>query len=219
MKNNQAYIIFTRIPTPGKCKTRLIPTYSGQEASDLQGDLLADLLASVANLPAAGIDVFVAYSDEQDPTNFLDSLPDTVQAFAQHGENIGERMNNAMATVFAAGYQEVVLTGSDLPELTAQTIRRAFAVMKEIVIGPSADGGYYLIGAQRGVDLAPLFTAQIDWGQSTVLQSTLRAVTRHDVQFLDAQLDVDTPDDLERVKQHLDHHNQQFQYWFTEEEK
>ncbi|EEW54693.1 TIGR04282 family arsenosugar biosynthesis glycosyltransferase [Limosilactobacillus antri] len=217
MKNNKAYIIFTRIPTPGKCKTRLIPTYSGQEASDLQGDLLTDLLVSVVDLPAAGIDVFVAYSDEQGPTRFLNSLPAGVQAFAQHGANIGERMNNAMATVFAAGYQEVVLTGSDLPELTAQTIRRAFAVMKEIVIGPSADGGYYLIGAQRGVDLVPLFTNPIDWGQSTVLQSTLRAITRHDVQLLDAQVDVDTPADLERVKQHLDRHNQQLQQWLTEE--
>ena len=217
MKNNKAYIIFTRIPTPGKCKTRLIPTYSGQEASDLQGDLLTDLLVSVVDLPATGIDVFVAYSDEQYPTRFLDNLPAGVQAFAQHGANIGERMNNAMATVFAADYQEVVLTGSDLPELTAQTIRRAFAVMKEIVIGPSADGGYYLIGAQRGVDLAPLCTNPIDWGQSTVLQSTLRAITGHDVQLLDAQVDVDTPADLERVKQHLDRHNQQLQQWFTEE--
>lgn len=55
MKNNQAYIIFTRIPTPGKCKTRLIPTYSGQEASDLQGDLLADLLASVVTFRRRGL--------------------------------------------------------------------------------------------------------------------------------------------------------------------
>lgn len=217
MKNDKAYIIFTRIPTPNKCKTRLTPTYTGQQASSVQADLLADLLASAAQLPSAGVDVLLAYSDEQDPAAFLADLPAFVTAFPQHGDNIGQRMNNAFADAFARGYQEVVLTGSDLPQLTATTVERAFQVMKEVVIGPSVDGGYYLIGAQRGIDLTPLFNAAIDWGHSTVLQSTLSRVAGHDVQLLAAQTDVDSPADLQAARRQLDDHNSRLRQWFKEE--
>lgn len=219
MKNKKAYIIFTRIPTPNKCKTRLTPTYTGQEASALQADLLADLLVSVAKLPEKGIDILLAYSDEQEPTQFLASLPDYVTAFPQQGSNIGMRMANALAEAFHRGYQQVVLTGSDLPQLTAATICQSFKLLKEIVIGPSVDGGYYLIGAQQEIDLTPLFTAEIDWGHSTVLRETLRQVTGHDVQLLPAQVDVDVPTDLTTVKQQLDSHNQRLHQWFKEEQK
>lgn len=215
--NNKAYVIFTRVPTPNKCKTRLTPTYTGQQASDLQDDLLADLLASAAQLPARGIDVLLAYSDERDPTDFLAGLPAFVDAFPQHGDDIGVRMNNAFADAFARGYQEVVLTGSDLPQLTAATIVQALRAMKEVVIGPSVDGGYYLIGARRGIDLTPLFSAEIDWGQSTVLRATLSRVAGHDVQLLAPQLDVDVPTDLPAVHQYLDDHNYHFRHWLEEE--
>lgn len=192
-------------------------TYTAKQASAVQSSLLLDLIVSSLQLPAAGIDVLIAYSDERDPEPFLQQLPSQIKAFPQAGANIGLRMNNAINYAFKQGYQEVVLTGSDLPNLTAATIKTAFNKMREIVIGPSLDGGYYLIGCRRGVDISPLLTAKIDWGHRSVLHETLSRITKYDVQLLAPQVDIDFPQDLSQAAQHLDKHNRALRQWLSQE--
>lgn len=113
-----------------------------------------------AELNNRGIDLYLAYSDEGDPSNLLAELPKSFSAFSQVGHTIGERMNHAIQFVRAKGYEKVILTGSDIPNLTTEIIISAFDQMKEVVLGPSQDGGYYLVGCTRAIDLTPILKQQ-----------------------------------------------------------
>ena len=203
----KAYILFTRIPVPRKTKTRLTKTLTPQEASHVQALLLRDLFQKLTALPQKGIAVFVAYSDEKSPTEFLAQLPDQFQAFPQVGTTLGERMDQAIQHVFTLGYQKVILTGSDIPQLTAN-------VMTEVVLGPSVDGGYYLIGATNQINLAPLFLTDIKWGEADVLQQTLALLgSKTQVTLLPPLLDIDEPQDLQRIVSEIQTESPVFKRW------
>lgn len=212
----QAYILFTRIPTPNKVKTRLQAKLTGDQASEVQANLLADILSSTANLSEDGIEPFVAYSNEADPKQLLASLPKCFRAFPQSGEDIGQRMQHAFEYVFDLGYESVVLTGSDLPKLRRQTIVDAFDALKDIVLAPSLDGGYALIGCRRNVDLIPIFQAEIDWGNSSVLQQTLDQISGRKVVILPALKDVDYPKDLRQAAAELTQDSRYLGAWLRD---
>lgn len=213
----RAYILFTRIPTPYKTKTRLTKRLSPTEASEVQAFMLADLFTKFQPLIKQGITVFIAYSDEQAPTHFLKQLPAEFQAFPQVGKTLGERMNQAIHTVVQKGYQEVILTGSDIPQLTAQMIETAFDQLEEVVIGPSVDGGYYLIGATAKIDLSPIFSSSVSWGKEDVLKQTLALLgQKKKVAVLPALLDIDEPTDLLRISQEHQLASPSFKRWLAE---
>lgn len=201
--NKQAYILFTRIPTLGKVKTRLAKTIGNQSATEVQAMMLEDLYRRLADLPKAGIDVFIAYSDEQAPAAFLKTIPSDSHSFLQSGKTIGERMWRAMEHVFALGYEQVILTGSDLPELSTELIEQAFKQLKEVVIGPSKDGGYYLIGSCRKIDLRPIFLSDLKWGKNSVLEETLLLLKDYQVSQVAALQDIDEEKDLREVSHKL----------------
>ncbi len=210
----QAYILFTRIPTPNKVKTRLQARLSGLEASQVQGDMLQDFFAKFQNLPSQQqIDVFVAYSDEQDPSNFLTTLPSVFKAMPQVGRDMGQRMQHAFEVVFNLGYDAVVLTGSDIPGLDPALITQAFAKLQDVVIGPSPDGGYYLIGCRRGINLAPMFTSPIAWGQDTVYATTMKLLQGVHIALLKPLQDVDYPQDLTALTPRTIQQNQNLGAW------
>lgn len=210
----KAYILFTRIPAPHKTKTRLTKTLTPQEASHVQAILLRDLFQKLMALPQKGIAVFVAYSDEKSPAEFLAQLPDQFQAFPQVGTTLGERMDQAIQHVFTLGYQKVILTGSDIPQLTANVIESAFEKMTEVVLGPSVDGGYYLIGATKQINLASLFLTDIKWGGADVLQQTLALLgSKTKVTLLPPLLDIDEPQDLQRIISEIQTESPSFKRW------
>jgi glycosyltransferase A (GT-A) superfamily protein (DUF2064 family) len=130
------------------------------------------------------------------------AIPDVdVEVMAQPDGDLGERMRATMTALFARGAPAVALVGSDVPHITAATIAEAFALVVRdpdaLVLGPAADGGYYLIAARRVPDVF----SGITWGSEQVRAQTERAAAAHQfhVHHLPAMADVDTADDLYRA--------------------
>ncbi len=115
----------------------------------------------------------------------------------QQGEALGERMKHAFADVFENGHQKVVIIGTDCPQITASIIRDAFDCLteKEVVIGPSFDGGYYLLGMKRLQ--ADLFR-NIAWSTASVFDDTIARCNELQLSYalLPALPDVDREEDL-----------------------
>ncbi|GAA2909954.1 TIGR04282 family arsenosugar biosynthesis glycosyltransferase [Enterococcus pseudoavium] len=214
--NKSAYILFTRVPVANKVKTRLQSSLSGEEASQVQLRMLQDSFKKFSDLEQYAIDGYLAYSDEGDPTELLQSVPKNFQTFRQQGKTIGERMNHAMQTVFAKGYEKVVLTGSDIPNLNTAIILTAFSELTELVFGPSFDGGYYLVGSTSQIDLKLIFETEIAWGKKKVLQETLQRLSEHEVSLLPPLQDIDYPSDLKRMQENLAEENHYLHHWLIE---
>lgn len=135
----KAYIIFSKIPAAGFSKTRLIPVLGARVAANVQLQMLKRLLQQALRLKS--VDVFFAYRarDGDNPRDFLQYLPKTIKPFSQIDSDLGKAMAQAMITVQQKGYQQVVLTGSDLPKLTTEIIEQAFRALNghDTVLGPT----------------------------------------------------------------------------------
>jgi glycosyltransferase A (GT-A) superfamily protein (DUF2064 family) len=110
---------------------------------------------------------------------------------SQTGATFGERLSRAFASA-AAQYDEVVVVPTDVPQLTARDVRRAFALLRshDMVLGPCPDGGVYLLGGRAGARLA-----DVRWLTPHVLED----LSRGDVALLSPLIDIDGADDLPRL--------------------
>lgn len=117
----------------------------------------------------------------------------------QHGKDLGERMEHAFAEGFKQGYKRIILIGSDLYDLTADDLKLAFKSLKnnEYVIGPSDDGGYYLLGMNS---FTPELFHNKTWSTPTVLKETLADLASHRPFLLEVRNDIDTYKD---IKEHV----------------
>ena len=200
--HNDALIVFARDPILGQVKTRLNPFLDLQAIFDLYTCFLSDSLDKICAVKSA--DRFVGiypsslsgYFERLDPSM-------SINLFTQKGKDLGERMLNAFSARFSEGYGQVVIIGSDSPSLPLAYIVRAFSSERDVVLGPSADGGYYLIG-MRG-KLINLFEG-IAWGENTVLEETCRKLKESgaSLELLPIWYDVDRSDDLRFLKTHLE---------------
>ena len=164
-------IIFAKEPVPGQVKTRLTPPFSPGETCRLYGAFLADVLEETARIP--GLKCALAY-DSAGAENFFRDLAPGVPRFPQEGRDLGERLVRAFAWGWGAGFQKVLVRGSDTPSLPGgvllQARRRLASGQAQVVLGPSPDGGYYLVGLR---DPQPQLFAGIAWSSSAVLAETL----------------------------------------------
>ncbi|MGX7257132.1 transferase 1, rSAM/selenodomain-associated [Enterococcus hermanniensis] len=197
-------------------KTRLQTKLTGEEAAQIQLELLKDGFLKFEALKNKGIDLFLAYSDGAKSKSFFEIIPDGFEYFPQLGDTIGDRMDHAMKTIFAKGYEKVVLTGSDIPNLNQKIIQDAFDKMEEVVIGPSCDGGYYLIGSTYSIDLSPIFQTNIGWGKQNVLQETIALIAKRKLYVLPTLKDIDYPEDLVEALKYSEKDNYFFNQWLKE---
>ncbi len=164
-------IIFAKEPVPGQVKTRLTPPLSPGEACRLYGAFLADVLEETARIP--GLECALAYASAGAGECFRDLAPG-VRQFPQEGRDLGERLVRAFAWGAAAGFQNVLIRGSDSPDLPGSLLlearRRLASGPTQVVLGPSPDGGYYLVGLK---DPQPQLFAGITWSSRAVLAETL----------------------------------------------
>ncbi|MBT6900343.1 MAG: glycosyltransferase, partial [Nitrospina sp.] len=125
------------------------------------------------------------------------------QLFIQQGEDLGGKMRQAFVDRFAEGYKKVVIIGSDSPSLPVSYINRTLTSDKDLMLGPSTDGGYYLIGMAGKV--SEVFSG-IAWGTDHVLDETLNCIKKAGVsiELLPVWYDVDFPEDLKFLKTHLE---------------
>ncbi len=194
-----ALVVMTKAPRPGESKTRLVPPLTYEEAAAVAEALLTDQLNHLTNM--AGAEVFVAFAPQNSAAFFRALVPARFSCFSQEGENLGQRMRQAFQHLFTRGFKRVLLIGSDLPPLPLETLHAAYASLsagRNIVLGPTADGGYYLIGMSRLV--VDVF-AGIHWSRPDVLARTLDKISRAGLSYelLPVCQDIDTPEDLARL--------------------
>jgi hypothetical protein len=184
-------LVFTRNPELGKVKTRLAKKVGAETALKIYTFLLErtrDIAAKVASDKAVYYSVKIRENDIWDATIF--------QKHQQFGEDLGLRMLHAFKNGFKAGYEKVMIIGSDLYDLTAETIENAFIALEnnEVVIGPAEDGGYYLLGMNS---LEEKIFKNKDWGTETVRKDTLEDLKDKKVFLLGELNDIDIFEDIE----------------------
>lgn len=191
-------IIFCRYPVPGRTKTRIIPALGPAGAADLHRRLTEKTMATVREFASRrGIKVEVRFEggSERKMCRWLGS--GTIFS-AQKPGVLGDRMHAAFLDAFKSGARRVVLLGTDVPKLRTTDLAQAFDALKEqdLVLGPSTDGGYWLIGLKHP---AQVFQS-IDWGSETVLEQTVALAKRQDlaVHTLDSLTDIDTAKELKQ---------------------
>jgi rSAM/selenodomain-associated transferase 1 len=184
-------LVFTRNPALGKVKTRLAKTIGDKTALEIYTFLLErtrDIAAKVTADKAVYYSVKIRENDIWDATIFQKQL--------QVGEDLVIRMLHAFKNGFETGYEKVLIIGSDLYDLTSETIENAFIALEnnEVVIGPAEDGGYYLLGMNS---LEEKVFKNKDWGTATVKKDTLEDLKDKKVFLLAPLNDVDVFEDIE----------------------
>jgi rSAM/selenodomain-associated transferase 1 len=184
-------IVFVRNPELGKVKTRLAKTIGDKKALNIY-ILLLKHTESV--LQKVSSDKVVYYSEEIQNNDLWSDR--CFQKKLQKGNDLGERMQHAFEMAFKEGYEKVVIVGSDLFDLKSAHIENAFKTLENhnLVIGPSLDGGYYLLGMK--VLHSAVFKNK-QWGTDSVLETTLKNLEQENVKLLEALNDIDTFEDLQ----------------------
>ncbi len=198
----QRLLVFARLPELGKVKTRLAADVGDERALAIYEAMLRDLIANIGNsTPETEIEFMWP------PTAGANGAA-LRSAFAHHsvamqtGPNLGDRLSMALSErFFFHRTEKIVVIGADDPALTRDLIDRAFALLDscEYVLGPAADGGYYLVGC-RALSFDPIVFQDIDWGTSTVLAATLQRIAslNQTVALLPERYDIDVVEDLKR---------------------
>ncbi|MCP4337957.1 MAG: glycosyltransferase [Desulfobulbaceae bacterium] len=205
MWTNCRLLLFTRYPEAGKTKTRLIPEL-GEGGAALLQKRLTERVAYQADLLSQrlGIKTVVHYAggSREKMTRWLGlGLGPTVCVEQAEGD-LGQRMRAAFELTFAGGVKAAVLIGSDIPDITTDLLQQAFTSLlsKEVVIGPSQDGGYYLIGLtdDKASQLLPLLFEEMQWSTGGLFATTTNRLEKsgYAVAVLPTLRDIDLPADL-----------------------
>jgi rSAM/selenodomain-associated transferase 1 len=189
---DNALIIFVKNPVHGKVKTRLAAAIGNDKALDIYLHLITHTLKAAAN---AAADKYIYFSDEID--NTVGQKTTAFKRSVQSGIDLGEKMKNAFSDILNNSYRKVIIIGTDCPGISPEILQRAFNQLADtdVVIGPAADGGYYLLGMKA---LQPLLFDNMEWSTSTVLQTTVERCTQNKLryQLLEELNDIDEEKDL-----------------------
>lgn len=188
----QALIIFVRNPILGKVKTRLAKTIGDEKALLVYNKLLAHTHGITKQLPA---DKFVFYTDYINEDDLWEN--NLYEKHLQQGDDLGNRMQHAFQLLFAKGYTGIIIIGSDCYELTTEIIDAAFHKLQphDLIIGPSTDGGYYLLGMKK---LHNCLFEHKAWSTVSVLNETINDAKMLELTYalLPSLNDIDDGQDL-----------------------
>jgi len=167
----QHLIICSKYPRAGYSKTRLIVDIGAEKAALLQKEMTEKLITEADLLfQETAISLSLSYSGASEPIMYK-WLGDR-SFLAQKGDCLGSRMEHAFASIYAKGYEDVIVVGSDVPALDSNLLQKAFNELEkyDTVIGPTEDGGYYLIGMKKDVfcNLAKNLFHNIPWSTEMV---------------------------------------------------
>ena len=185
-------IVFGRYPVPGQTKTRLIPLLGAARAADFQRVLSERTVRTDRAFVARQGTALEACFEGCNEKRLRRWLRSGLIFSTQCAGDLGQRMERAVREAFQEGCDRVVLHGTDIPGLTVSHLEEAFEALREkdLVLGPSTDGGYWLIGLKRHADLF----RGLEWGTSTVLAKTVAAAQHLNLSFhvLGPLTDMDT---------------------------
>lgn len=189
MENKNLLIVFVKNPVSGKVKTRLAKTIGNENAFLVYHELLRITENATRQLKNCHVQVYFSENREEDTWQGCEK-------FIQQGNDLGEKMQFAFEQGFTLGFKNIVLIGSDLPEISSDIIQKAFDALKanDIVFGPSEDGGYYLVGMK--VLHHEIFKNK-PWSTPNLLEVTLKQLEGHkSVCCLTELNDIDEYEDL-----------------------
>lgn len=192
-------MLFGRYPVPGRTKTRLIPLLGRVGAADLQRHLTEKTLKaarSVSDRTGSALEISFEGGTAAEMRRWLGS---GAAYSAQGPGDLGQRMEAAFRRAFQEGCERAVLFGTDIPGLSSRVLEQAMDLLRErdLVLGPSTDGGYWLAGLKGDADL---FT-DVTWGSGDVLLQTLARAEALGLStaLLDPLTDIDTPEDVHKA--------------------
>ena len=206
-----ALAVMIKAPRAGAVKTRLVPPLTHAEAADLSICFLRDTAANIGSVAADNAAEGVAvYTPRGSERAFDGLLCEGFSLVAQRGESFGDRLFHAAEDLLALGYESLCLIDSDSPTLPRELLKEAVEALARagdrVVLGPSDDGGYYLIGLKRAH--RRLFR-EITWSTDRVLPETVERASEIDleVSMLPRWYDVDTAATLTRLCEELFTHD------------
>ncbi|MGD1980355.1 MAG: TIGR04282 family arsenosugar biosynthesis glycosyltransferase [Flavobacteriaceae bacterium] len=197
-------IVFIKAAVAGKVKTRLAKSIGTDGAVWIYQKLL-DNTASVSKNSKIATAVFENIQSQKNKEIFSHA----VYFQLQQGKDLGEKMSSAFDWAFEKGYEKVILIGSDLWTLNERLLLEAENALdeNEYVLGPSYDGGYYLIGMKRS---SPHLFQEIAWSSQNVLKQTLKRVSSEAFYFLELANDIDEFKDLKAESELFTKYQKQF---------
>ncbi len=188
-----ALVIFVRNPISGKVKTRLAKDIGDERALEIYLQLLHHTLEITRSL---SFRKFIYYADEVSDYD-LWSVPGYTKRI-QNGNDLGERMLNSFKELFDQGFTRIILIGSDCLQLKTNTLEEAVTLLDSntSVIGPSSDGGYYLLGLNK---LFPDLFVNKPWSTDQVFAKTVDDFINNGISYalLEELSDIDDATDLE----------------------
>ena len=208
--SKRAVVLFTRVPIAGKSKTRLQSALTPQQCADVQMALICDTMEELSQLDCT---VVVAYApdheDQENARELFAAFQHNIQTcynnpcrqlrfIRQEGGTLGQRMDNAFDQVFNLGFHQCLLMGSDIPGVCATELDKLFRKLdrRDVVLCPSQDGGYWLVGLNER--FSELFTDK-RYGDTNVFKEALQTCTAYgkDFAFGPQKSDIDTPRQLQ----------------------
>ena len=196
--NRRSLLMMVRYPEPGKVKSRLAAAVGDKAAAEIYSRCAETLFAAAGDLPDA-IDKRFYCADTGDMERIAGWAGGKFQPEAQTGGGLGQRLDNGFVQAFGRGAGKIVITASDVPGISSAILDQAFRALDrhDAVIGPSPDGGYYLIGLRKR---APRLFRNLAWSTGAVLEQTLLAAEKSDlsVHLLPPLQDIDTAQDWSR---------------------
>ncbi len=200
-------IVFVKNPVPGQVKTRLIPHLSPEQAASLYQAFLIDWCNALSGIPTARR--VIAYTPPESLSALKILIGKDLIYIPQKGIDLGERLITAARWACDQNYTKFLFVGSDSPTLPIQYVKLALNLLesRDVVIGPSVDGGYYLIGfsKHRASLLIPTIFEEITWSTDVVFRQTLGKIESVKAQLglLPPWYDVDTLAELQLLRDHL----------------
>lgn len=204
MTRDPVIIVMAKAPSPGQVKTRLVPALSEGDAADLAGCFVQDTVSKVRQIVR---DVIVAFTPSAGRAVLEPLVPSDVAWAEQKGNDLGDRLAGAIEQACAQGFSPVLVLGTDSPTLPASCLGSAVRLLDsrsaDVVLGPSDDGGYYLIGLRQ--PCRGLFQ-NVPWSSPEAYAWTANNARRAGLRLISLPrwYDVDTPADLVRLRDELD---------------
>lgn len=199
-EHENVLVLYARAPRLGHVKTRLQPDLSAWQALQLHEAMLADTIERLRAACDGVATLCVSWSGEPPMTGEVSRLARGLRWEVQRSGTLGDRMGDTFHACEVAGFRRTVLIGSDAPHLPPSRVREAFEALArfDVVLGPTADGGYYLVGARR---VPAVLLHDMPWGTSEVLPVTRARLAQAGLSHheLSVDFDCDTPDDARRL--------------------